>query len=288
LQQQEYRIDRSHQTLGWVKIARPVNMVLTFASVMLGAYLASDFAQWTWGKVLAAAASASLILAAGNAFNDLRDQPSDVINHPDYPLVTGEITRQGAWRVAITCEISGLLLAIVVSPMALAVAILVALLLVAYSLYLESVPFWGNLSVAVMAALTFPFGGIALGTVHGTEYPAIFALLFHLAREIVKDLQDRQGDALAKINTIAVRFGVQFPRIVVSAVLGLLIIATIVPYLSGVYNLTYFLIALLGVDGFLVGMIWILWTSEDTRSLRLVSMGLKAGMAVGLIAIVLG
>ena len=280
--------DRRILSIGWVIIARPVNMFLTFASVMLGAYLASKYAEWNWGKVVMAAASASLILAAGNAFNDLRDQESDVINHPDYPLVTGAISLSGAWRVLITCGVLGLSFAGMVSLTAFAVGGFVSLLLLTYSLYLESVPFWGNLSVAIMAALTFPFGGIALGTIHGTEYPCIFALLFHLAREIVKDLQDRQGDALAKANTLAVKFGVQFPRIVVSAVLGLLIIVTLVPYLIGVYNLTYLLIVLLGVDGLLVGMIWKLWTSEDSRSLRQVSLGLKAGMAIGLIAIVLG
>jgi geranylgeranylglycerol-phosphate geranylgeranyltransferase len=281
-------LDNRFPSFGWVMIARPVNMLLTFASVMLGAFLASQYIAWDWKQVLAAATAASLILAAGNAFNDLRDQESDVINHPDYPLIKGDISRTAALWVVIVCGSLGVFLAGLVSLTALAIAVFVSLLLVAYSLYLESVPFWGNLSVAVMAALTFPFGGIALGTIHGTEYPGIFALLFHLAREIVKDLQDRQGDALTKVNTLAVRFGVQFPRIVVSAVLALLILVTIVPYLSGVYNLTYLLIAVLGVDGLLVGMIWKLWTSEDTRSLRMVSTGLKAGMAIGLIAIVLG
>jgi len=271
-----------------ITIVRPLNVLLTFGSVLLGAYLASKHAEWNWLRALVAAGSASLILAAGNAFNDIIDIKSDRINHPDRPLVSGQVSRSGAWWLAVVCALVGLCLARLVSPLAFAVAVFVTLLLIAYSLFLQSVPLLGNLTVAVMAALTFPFGGIAVGSIRGTVYPALFALLFHLGREIVKDLEDRRGDTEVGINTLAVRFGVRFPRTVVSLVLAALIVMTFVPFFDGTYGLTYFLIALLGVDGLLAGMIWKLWTSDDPGSLRRVSLGLKAGMAVGLIAIVLG
>lgn len=280
--------DHRIRFLGWVAILRPLNMVLAFGAVMLGAYLASQYAPWKWGLVILAGVAAALILAAGNVFNDLKDQEADRINHPDRPLVRGYLSRSAAWWITIICAAVGLLLASMVSPVALIVAVVVSILLVAYSLYLKSKLFWGNLSVAVMAALTFPFGGIALGTIRGTEYPALFALLFHLGREIVKDIQDRRGDAEVGLNTLAIRFGVHFPRMVVSLVLSLLIVVTIIPFVTGTYGLTYFLIVILGVDALLVGMIWKLWTSEDVRSMRQVSIGLKAGMVIGLIAIVLG
>jgi len=269
-------------------IVRPLNVLLTFGSVLLGGYLASRYAEWNWLRVLIAACSASLILAAGNAFNDIVDIKSDTVNHPDRPLVTGHISKTSTWWVVVVCAVIGIWLALLVSATAFAVAVFVTLLLAAYSLYLQSVPLLGNLAVAVMAALTFPFGGIAVGSIRGTEYPGLFALLFHFGREIVKDLEDRRGDAEVEVNTLAVRFGVKFPKIVVSVILAALIVVTFIPFLKGTYGLTYFLIAVLGVDGLLTGMIWKLWTSEDAQSLRQVSMGLKAGMAIGLIAIVLG
>ncbi len=273
---------------GWLRVLRPVNMLMTFGAVCLGAYLASEWVTWEWMLVLEAALAASLILAAGNVFNDLRDLESDRINHPHRPLVVGAVTRLGAWGIVIVFGLIGLVLAWMVSPTAFWVAMFVVVLLAGYSLYLKSVPVWGNLSVAVMTGLTFPFGGIALGTVRGTEYPALFGLLFHFAREVVKDLEDREGDALMGLNTIAVRFGVEFPRLLVCLVLGLLIIVTIIPFVMGTYGVVYFLVALIGVDGLLLGMMWKLWTTEDPRSLRQVSIGLKAGMAIGLVAILLG
>jgi geranylgeranylglycerol-phosphate geranylgeranyltransferase len=273
---------------GWLTVMRPLNMLLAFCSVLLGAYLASVFTAWEWWSVLAASVAAALILAAGNTFNDIIDQKSDSINHPNRPLVRGNLSRTGAWVIVVVCTSAGLILASQVSAVAFIVAATVCLLLVTYSLYLKSVPFFGNLSVAIMAALTFPFGGIALGSIRGTEYPGIFALLFHLGREIVKDLEDRSGDARVEVDTLAVRFGIQFPRIIVSLVLALLIVATIIPFVTRTYGLIYFLVALLGVDLLLAGMIWKLWTSEDPRSLRQISMGLKAGMVIGLVAILLG
>lgn len=274
--------------VGWLAVLRPVNMLLTFGAVCLGAYLASEWVDWKWMPVLSAGLAASLILAAGNVFNDLRDIESDRINHPERPLVVGAISRLRAWGIVIMGGLAGLVLARVVSLTAFWVALFVVILLAVYSLYLKSLPVWGNLSVAVMAGLTFPFGGIALGTVRGTEYPALFGLLFHFAREVVKDLEDREGDALMGLNTIAVRFGIVFPRIVICLVLGLLIIVTIIPFVTGTYGIIYFLVALLGVDLLLVGMMWKLWTTEDPQTLRQVSMGLKAGMVIGLVAIVLG
>jgi geranylgeranylglycerol-phosphate geranylgeranyltransferase len=274
--------------VGWLGVLRPINMLMTFGAVCLGAYLASEWVAWEWMPVLSAAFAASLILAAGNVFNDLRDVESDRINHPERPLVVGTLSKLSAWGIVIIGGLAGLILAWAVSPAAFWVALFVVILLAGYSLYLKSVPVWGNLSVAVMAGMTFPFGGIALGSMRGTEYPAIFGLLFHFAREVVKDLEDREGDALMGLNTIAVKFGVVFPRLLICVVLGLLIIVTIIPFVTGRYGITYFLVALLGVDLLLVGMMWKLWTSEDPRSLRQVSFGLKAGMAIGLVAIVLG
>jgi geranylgeranylglycerol-phosphate geranylgeranyltransferase len=276
--------------MAWIAIIRPLNALLTFGSVMVGAYLAARTAQvnWAWESALMASLAASLILSAGNAFNDLRDQESDRINHPDRPLVRGAISRTGAWWVTLVSGSIGLVLSFIVSPIAGLVALFVLVLLLAYSLYLESLPFWGNLAVASMAALTFPFGGLAVKSLGGTEYPALFALLFHLGREIVKDLEDRRGDAMAGLNTLAIRFGVQFPRILASLVLAILVIVTIIPFLTGTYGLTYFFLVLFGVDGLLVGIIWKLWSSEDPRSLRQISLGLKAGMAIGLVAILLG
>jgi geranylgeranylglycerol-phosphate geranylgeranyltransferase len=277
-------------SLKWLAILRPLNALLTFISVGIGAYLAWRISEWNWvwWRIIAAAVSASLILCAGNVFNDLCDQESDRINHPHRPLVQGTISRTGAWWVTILCAITGLILAFIISSITGIIALSVSVLLVIYSLYLQSMPLLGNLSVAVMAALTFPYGGLSVGSIRGTEYPAIFAVLFHLGREIVKDLEDRRGDAIAGFSTLAVRFGVQFPRIVASVILSVLIIATVIPFITGTYGLTYFFVVLFGVDGLLVGIIWKLWSSEDARSLRQVSMGLKAGMAIGLIAIILG
>ena len=165
---------------GWFSVMRPLNMLLTFGSVLLGGYLASEYIGWQWIPILKAAASASLILAAGNAFNDIFDLPSDQLDHPDRPLVTGRLSRKSAWFVTVICVVVGLWLAVWVSWVAFAVAVFVSVLLVVYSLVLKSIPLLGNLTVSIMAALTFPFGGIALGTLRGTEYPAVFALLFHL------------------------------------------------------------------------------------------------------------
>ena len=88
--------------------------------------------------------------------------------------------------------------------------------------------------------------------------PSVFAFLFHLGRELIKDMEDVEADRAAGIGTGAVIYGLRATTVVASAVIVLLIVATIAPYLirgilaTGTYGGLYLAIALIGVDIFLV------------------------------------
>ena len=74
-----------------IKITRPVNLVITFISIVIAAIICS-YGVFARDKVIFAAVSGALAAAAGNIINDLFDIEIDKINRPDRPLASNILT----------------------------------------------------------------------------------------------------------------------------------------------------------------------------------------------------
>ena len=263
-----------------LQLLRPLNCCITAASVLIGAVAggAVPFPLPVWLAVLAAA----LITGAGNAWNDLRDLEIDRINRPRRPLPSGRLTPRRAALVAAASAAAGLGLAIGAGPVPglIAAGTLAGLWL--YSVRLKSTVFWGNLLVAALAALAFPFGALAGGALGRAWIPAGFALLFHLGREIVKDVEDVEGDRARGVRTLALAVGATRARYAAASVYGLLIAGTVLPRYLGLYGWAY--AAVVGVMDLLLLIVLarLLGGAGGT------SRALTALMPLGLLAILAG
>jgi len=142
--------------------------------------------------------------------------------------------------------------------------------------------------VAALAGTAFFFGGMAAGDWRWAAYPAGFALLMHLAREIVKDVQDQPGDRAAGARTTAIALGQRRALAVAAAALGLLFLLTPLPHLLGAYSRWYLLLALLLVNPFLLWAARELLRDPDPRRIARLSRLIKLDMLAGLAAIVAG
>ena len=76
-----------------------------------------------------------------------------------------------------------------------------------YSLSLKNSLLWGNVLVAFVGAIAFPYGALAAGDLGRSWIPALFAFLFHLGREIVKDIEDVAGDQIRGERTLPLAWG---------------------------------------------------------------------------------
>ena len=79
---------------GLLRLARPVNCVMSAVGVAIGGVVGVGSRAWgdlAQPLVLAAAAAAAFT-AGGNALNDIFDRETDRINHPDRPLASGHLT----------------------------------------------------------------------------------------------------------------------------------------------------------------------------------------------------
>ena len=69
------------------------------------------------------------------------------------------------------------------------------------------------LIIALLTGLAFIYGGFAVGNPVAAIVPAVFAFLINLIREIVKDIQDIEGDTKAGVITFPIKFGFKKSKI---------------------------------------------------------------------------
>ena len=273
----------------YIELARPLNGFIAFISGWLGGMFASkhpleDLAN---PKLLLVASAAWILLSAGNTVNDYCDYNIDRVNRPERPLPSGRIPKRNAPIFTVILLGIGIVLGTLIGTWAIVFALLVSGTVVSYAFYLKRVPFIGNIVVSGLTGVTFIAGGMAVDSVEGALIPATFAFLFTTAREIVKDLEDTEGDRRHNVKTLAILN----PRLAVGVALGFMaavILFSPVPYLFGWYSWYYFVAIALGVDLVLIGLGIRLWRNSAKASCASIQYWMKWDIFVGLGAIYLG
>lgn len=184
-----------------------------------------------------------IVAGAGNAINDYFDVKSDRINKPEKIVIEKSIKRR--WAIIIHWGFNALALCLSIylswrfsSWFYVFIHFFSTSLLWVYSVYLKQRLFWSNLSISVLVAI-IPI--ISLKGIHdlGVEshhlisliFIACFALVINFSREVIKDIQDMEGDKLRNVRSIPLVFGIEKARWIATGV-TLLLIPT---YLIGIF-----------------------------------------------------
>lgn len=269
-----------------IQLTRPLNVIIAGASVLIAASLSDHF---IFSKTLIfAILSASLITAAANIVNDIFDIDIDRINKPKRVLAAQKVSLRNAWTAYFIINIIALILIVAVSFILFTIALLTVIILYFYSYYFKRTILIGNIVVSLISGIAFIFGALAVEDWSVGLVPAIFAFLFHFGREIIKDLQDVQGDKLQKVITFAGRFGKVKSIILINLIFALLILFLFAPFVINQYNAYYIYITVPGVAAILLFVCILLWFKNNTRWLGKISLLLKVDMFIGLVAIYIG
>ena len=270
----------------YLALIRPVNCAITFLSVTVGAGMADDLFNPV--RALTAALSAALIAGGGNALNDACDEATDRINRPYRPIPSGRVSRRASLRLATILFVVGGGLGLWLGALTACLALIATCGLIAYDVFLKRAPVAGNVAVSGISGLALVYGGAAAGRVSATLTPALFAFLFHLGREILKDVEDVEGDMGAGLSSVAVRWGIRPALGIATAVYLVLTLLTPVPFWKGLYNWRYLVLALCPVDLILVYVIASMWRDRSRQNLLRLDGLLKADMVFGLLALWVG
>jgi len=271
-----------------LKIIRFVNCLLAMVGVGVGAYM--TWLRPSHYEPLVSAAAAFLICAGGNIINDLIDIEVDRINHPTRVLVRGALSKQYAVSLAVVLNIIAILLALAVNLLVTIVAVVAIALLLLYNFWLKRVPLAGNIAIAIMGGLTFMTGGFAIDyvmalTLPGPLIPAVYAFFFHMVREIIKDVQDIEGDCRVGINTLPQVIGVQKSLSLALLLFLILVLLTYIPILTGWFGAYYQIITVYIIDLPLLLLLIFIWGNPTRFMLKVGSLGLKVGMGLGIVAL---
>lgn len=259
-----------------------------------------------------------LIQAGGYVINDIFDMEIDAINKPEKQIVGKVFTEKQCNLFYIVLTIIGLACALAASVMALgnkfitifACMALLACLLYSYSSRYKKKLVIGNIIVSLSVAFAVfvpwlfemiyiskhelllitmqPLMRISLRFV--LVYTA-FAFLLTLIREIVKDMEDVEGDGRSHCRTIPIVWGMKAAQIIV-IVLSFVTCAMIwiaADYFNGLgFKITYYMLYASWVFAFIViinNLILITDKSLRTeRQFRLQSMWLKISMLLGVLS----
>ena len=192
--------------VSYIKIIRPFNFFFVIISVLFGAFwFAKGIHQFI---PYLASLSAALIASGGYVINDFFDSDIDKINRPERPIPKGIISPLEAKRYAFLLFTGGIVISICIkNPWIILLAIGNSFLLYLYAYRGKKLEFLGNILVAFVTGSTFIYGGLANNNIGNSLFVFGCAFLYTITRELVKDLEDIEGDKMIGAQTVPIVFG---------------------------------------------------------------------------------
>lgn len=162
-----------------------------------------------------------IIAAGGYIINDIRDYSIDLINKPDKVFIEKLLTQAQALRLYQILNLIGLLLGVSLFILlkwwgALIYPIIAIVALNVYANHLKKQAFWGNFSVATLCALiplmVLGIEQLEFNLTISIQYIlyiyALFAFISTFYREIIKDIEDAEGDEKYGSKTLPIIWGI--------------------------------------------------------------------------------
>lgn len=222
------------------------------------------------------------------ALNDYLDVETDRLNgKKDRPLVKGTISPGFALRFAALCIALSVALAWFINLPAFIIALAFNALAVAYNARLKDMPLAGNAYIALTMAIPFIFGNFVVSTALAPANLALALLGFvaGLAREIIKSVQDMEGDVAARgSKTLPVVIGKKASLAVAVALYLLFVPLSALPFFMGLETAAVPVALVVAADALILLVCYRLATGSAFRFARDASL---AAFALGMLGFLL-
>ena len=245
------------------------------------------------------------VAAGGYVINNIMDQETDEIAKPQNRVVGVSISETVAynWYIGLTIVGVGIgfyLSNVIYKPTFASMFILVATLLYMYATSFKQIPVLGNMVVALLLSTSIIIIGLfdILPAIDADnrfrmkeafsilmDY-AIFAFIINLIREIVKDLEDMDGDYQSGINTLPITIGIPKTKIIVG-ILTVISIGILAYYInSNLFELDYVIYyTMVFIIGPLIYFGVKLMNAETKKQLHHLSLVLKIILFFGILSV---
>jgi len=278
-----------------VEIIRPVNCLMGALTVIIGLLntrLGIPLDRFFINIILGVFIYI-FIAASGMVINDIYDLEIDKINRPERPIPRGSITLKQAKILFIIYLCIGLFLSLL-NTIFFSLIILNFVIVSffgfigwVYAKWGKKSGFLGNLIVGISFSI-----GLVYGAVLNSSFIPPYILFFFItafsllvSREIIKGCEDIEGDKSQGVKTLAIKIGIKNSRNVAVVFALVATIFFVLPILTNILNPILFLIFMvLGIIEVAYTIVLMLTSKLEKGDLKKISLLLKIGMFVGLIA----
>jgi geranylgeranylglycerol-phosphate geranylgeranyltransferase len=219
--------------------------------------------------------------AAGNSLNDYFDREVDRVAHSERPIPSGAVAPSGALAASVVLFAIALILGIMINLWSIGIVVASIAIMVGYEKYLKAEGIAGNLAISWLTGALFLFGGAAVDRLDLAWILAALAFLATLGREIVKDIQDIEGDRGSR-RTLPMRIGTRKAGVLASVGFLAAVALSPAPYLLDLLS-SWYVPAVLVSDAIFIYCALIHFQSPE-RGQKVA----KLAMLVALLAFLLG
>ena len=275
----------------YIEIMRPGNALMGAIAIVLVAIIDRSFTI----PVILAMLAVFFETAAGNVINDYFDYNIDLINKPERPIPSGRISLKAGRNYGYLLFLLGTLCGFLISFLTnnwipFAIVLIADVVLYLYASKLKSTPLIGNLTVGFMTGFGFVFGGFTINNptiILTSIYLGFFAFVMTTARELVKDIEDMEGDKSEGAKTLPILYGEKITAIL--AVILIIIDCALCPllYYNHIFGFYYLIVIAIAVILFLYSAILII-RNQDRQTAAKASKYLKIGMLVAFVSFIFG
>lgn len=250
-------VGKTNNLKNWAVLFRLGNNISGIIGVLLGSIMALEY--FPTGNylyiTLLQAISVFFFMASWNALNDYLDYDIDKLNKPRKPLPSNSISLDSA-KIGIMVMMAASILSMVLasyfanlslnglskwSP-SIIIWILAVFLLInyesssKYSMNLKNRGLPGNIAISASVSLVVLLGSAGVYQPFNIRVIsiAIIGFLYNLSREIIKDVQDMDGDEGR--NTLAMKIGPEKTRIIAYGISLVTLISIIMPFAIEIFN----------------------------------------------------
>lgn len=210
--------------LSLFKISRPINVIISVVSVLISAFILEQ--DYSSKLVLITCLIVAGFTTFSNVINDIFDFKTDKFNRPNKPLPNHKISI----RTAVIFSITVLLLCIYATQQLNLLSqnfvyFIVIPVIITYTPVFKSIPLLGNILIGTMLGCVFLFSEASfLNQFKIMWVPALLATHLTILRELLKDIEDYEGDLKSGIKTFPVYFGIKHSLSLLFLLIILLII----------------------------------------------------------------
>ncbi len=235
------------------------------------------------------------LAGSGMVINDIYDIEIDKINRPTRPIPRGAISLRQARLLYTLYFLAGISLSIINSiifnlgMLNIIIAILFGFIGWIYAKWGKKSGFLGNVIVSISFSIGMLYGAILNNSVIPNYIYFFFLTSFSLllSREIIKGCEDIEGDKIEGVRTLAIRLGIKKSTYFSIIFSWTAIIFFILPVITPIINPLLFLIFMIfGLTVVFYAIIIMLKKTLEQRDFKKISLLLKIGAFLGLIAFI--